>query len=270
MRNKITQAELVKKRGEQAAKRKKYFSDHAAVIERIKKSPNTKVIKYEDYKKAFDYVDSLFPSSRVKEAVLYSVDFKLLEFLGYGGAGGFYDRLFKIIVISSYIPRNPYKSYYTYEYDPKAEASRDEVIVHELCHYCYVEEGGIADSRMINEEFAYGWSTGYLKSKGYTDDFIIKKNFFPYLVDEKSQEALKWVISQAGVTESQYNHYSDYRKKEFFMKYGKKWDQKRKEMAYKWGKEIIEVYEKRRNGEPLSNSNNLISYPENRFDLLDI
>ena len=53
--------------------------------------------------------------------------------------------------------------------------SKDEVIVHELLHYCHASIGSDTDIN-LSEEFAYGWSLGYLRAKGYSDEEIIENN----------------------------------------------------------------------------------------------
>ena len=87
---------------------------------------------------------------------------------GFGGAGGFYSKTYKVIIISG--KQKQRKKTYADRYSVSAKLEIDEVIVHELLHYCYFEEGKSNKSVGLNEEFAYGWSIGYLRKKGYTDD----------------------------------------------------------------------------------------------------
>jgi hypothetical protein len=246
MSKRVSRAKQSAIAGKQRDKKKAELSKHFQAMEKIKASPNTVQIRYPTHKEAFDYVDNLFPGSEVKDVVIYRVSPRYLERLGYGGAGGFYCRYSKIIVIASYSPKAKRRYIQSrYDFSIRGEMTKDEVIAHELCHYCFVEEGGFSNSKEINEEFAYGWSIGYLRSRGRTDDFIITKNFFPFLVEIMSPKAMKYVLNLGGITQEQYNKYSDFNKREFGKKYGIKWHEKRKELAYQRGLKIIELYDKK-------------------------
>ncbi len=262
--NKIKLSERNRKNRE---KKKKQLEEHRKNMEVIKNSPVTDLIKYPEYKEAFDYVDNLFPGSNVKDINLYKTGAKLLEKLGYGGAGGFYDKETKVIVIASY--QITYKNRYQhgYNFDIKAKITKDEVIAHELCHYCFTEEGGVSNSREIQEEFAYGWTLGYLREKGYTDDEIIKNNYFPFMVNEVSEKALKYILAINNIPKKEYNSYSEYKRRIFFKRYGKKWHEKRKELATKKAEELIELYS-RKLIEGTNCTRKIVKY--NRFDIMDI
>ena len=262
---KVSQAEKTRNQREKRDRQTASHAKHLKSMEKIRKSPNTKLIRYEDYPEAFDYVDNLFPGSNVKEVVLYKVSPRLLEVLGYGGAGGFYDRCSKEIVIAAYAPINS-RSPARYDMSIKAKLKKDEVVAHELCHYCFVEEGGSSSSREIWEEFAYGWTLGYLRNKGYTDEQIIKWNYYPFLVDIMSEKALEIILAKNDITIRQYNGYSKWRRSEFWKRFGKKWNEKRKELAYKRGEEIISLYERK-----MAEGTGCTKTVEetNRFDLMD-
>jgi len=267
MKKRINKASQVIISGKKRDKKIDEFNKHEKSMAKIKSSLNTVEIKYPEYKEAFDYVDKLFPGSKVKNVSLYKVSPKYLESLGYGGAGGFYCKNSKAIVISSYTPVVKNKYHSKYNFSIRAKITKDEVIVHELCHYCFVEEGSISGSREINEEFAYGWSIGYLRSKGHSDDFIIKKNFFPFLVEIKSKQALEYVLKLNGITRKEYDKFSNFKRKDFFKKYGKKWHEKRKELAYKYGEELISLYD-RKAEEGMFCAKDVVEI--NRFDILDL
>tara|TARA_Y100000034_G_C6885007_1_gene406207 strand:- start:25 stop:837 length:813 start_codon:yes stop_codon:yes gene_type:complete len=144
-------------------------------IAKIKADSDTVKIVYPEFKDSFEYVDRIFPNSKVKEATIYRARKRLLDECGYEGVGGFYHRMFKIIVI-------PEKSNWSSAKGVvRAKVTDDEVIVHELLHYCSHEMGQAKGSVDVEEEFAYGWSSSYLSSKGYRDEDIVKNNFLPYL-----------------------------------------------------------------------------------------
>jgi hypothetical protein len=244
-KNKISNAQIFKIEKEQREKRRAVIEKHRKSMDKIRKSPNTKRIVYEDYPEAFNYVDKLFPGSNVKNVVLYKVSPKLLEALGYGRVGGFYDRESKEIVIASYAPTYKSLSPARYNTSIQAKIKKDEIIAHELCHYCFVEEGGTSPSREIWEEFAYGWTLGYLRKKGYTDDQIIKWNYFPFLVDIMSEKALEIILFRNDISIKKYNGFSEFKRNEFWKIHGRKWHELRKELAYKRGQEMISLYERK-------------------------
>lgn len=268
MSNRTSKANRVVRAGKQRTQKGEEITKHFKAMDKIKASPNTVEIKYPEHKEAFEYVDNLFPGSEVKDVTIYKVSPIYLSKLGYGGAGGFYCRYSKIIVIASYSPKPKNRFIHSrYDFSVRAQITKDEVIAHELCHYCFVEEGGFSNSKEVNEEFAYGWSIGYLRSKGHSDDFIITKNFFPFLVEIMSKSAMKYVCDLDGVTQAQYNKFSDFKKREFGKKYGIRWHKKRKELAYKRGEELIELYD--RKAQEGTHCTKEVTETD-RFDLMDL
>ncbi len=232
-------------------------------MEKIKKIA-LKIIKYPEYKEAFDYVDKLFPRVEVKDVSIYKVAARDLEKMGYGGAEGFYDRISKIVVVCGVRPR----SFSTdRRFNITAKIERDEVIVHELCHYCYTFEGQRSISREITEEFAYGWSTGYLKQKGYTDEQIVKNNFLPYLVGIYRDEAIQNVMARNGISNYEYSTYSRFKKKEFSRKYRRKVFDRAKEIAMERGLKLVDTYNRK-----MEEGTGMIDEDEDidRFDILDL
>ena len=220
---------------------KKQYQLHTKNIEKIKKIA-LKKIEYPEYKDAYNYVDNLFPRANVKEIKIYKVASRDLAKMGYAGAEGFYDRISKIVVVCGarkrHIPVD--KRYYI-----KAKIERDEVIVHELCHYCYVFEGFRSASTEMREEFAYGWSIGYLRQKGYSDEQIIKYNFLPYLVNISQETAMKNIMAQNSISTREFNAHTPFRRKEFHKKYGGKIFLRAKEIAMEKGYDIISLYDKK-------------------------
>lgn len=155
---------------------RKAFELSADRLARIKSYEHTKRIKYPEYKEAFDYVHNLYPAVGVKQAFVYHSPKYFLQEVGYGGVGGFYDTAAKVVVITDWLSEGEYN-----EYKISAEFTTDEVLCHELIHYCANYK--LASSRrVVEEEIAYGKSIGYLRLKGRTDQFIIEKNMMPYLI----------------------------------------------------------------------------------------
>ncbi len=223
-----------------------------------------KIIRYPEYKEAFDYVDNLFPRVKAKEISIYKVAARDLAKMGYGGAEGFYDSISKIIVVCG-ARKKP--QYINKKYHIMAKIERDEVIVHELCHYCYIFEGQRSISSEMREEFAYGWSIGYLRQKGYTDEQIIKYNFLPYLVGLSYDEAIKNILVRNDISNYEYNNHSRYQRKEFKRRFFGRIFERSKELAMERGFKLINLYSKK-----LEEGTGLIDEEEDmdRFDILDL
>jgi hypothetical protein len=221
-------------------------------------------IKYPKYKEAFDYIDDLFPKVKVKNISIYKVAAKDLAKMGYAGCEGFYDTISKIIVVCGARPKTQNVDK---RYRVQAKIERDEVIVHELCHYCYYAEGKRSVSTELREEFAYGWSVGYLRQKGHTDDQIVKYNFLPYLMGLSFDEATKNIMVQNGVSTYEYNNHSKYQRKEFNKSYYGRIFRRAKEIATDRGHRLIDVYSKK-----IEVGTGLIDEEEDidRFDILDL
>lgn len=165
---------------------RKSFTATAERLSRIKAYEHTKRIKYPDpeYKAAFDYVHDLYPFAGVKQAFIYHTTKHFLQEVGYGGVGGFYDTNAKVVVITDWLGDGEYN-----EFKVQAEFTTDEVLCHELIHYC-ANYRLATSSRNVEEEIAYGKSIGYLRQKGRTDDFIIEKNMMPYLMSTIDKAAV--------------------------------------------------------------------------------
>lgn len=242
---KISKLDVLKQIEKNRKKKKADLTKHSHNMEKIVSSITTVKICYPEYKEAFDYVDKLFPSSNVKDVVVYKVDPKTLEKMGYGGSGGFYDKMSKVVVIASYQLINKNVRRNKFDLNIKASITKDEVIAHELCHYCFVEEGGSSPSTNLWEEFAYGWTIGYFRNKGYSDEQIIKNYYLPFLVTSVSDKAFNYILAINSISEKQYNLFSKYKKNEFFKKNIKKYNDKRLELANEYGRNIIKLYSKK-------------------------
>jgi hypothetical protein len=232
-------------------------------IEKLKKIALKKV-EYSDYKEAYDYVDNLFPSCNVKEVKIYKVSIRDMEKKGFGGAEGFFDRLSKSIFLAG--TRRPLK-YIDKSMKMDVKITRDEVIVHELCHYCCDSSGVLFSSRDMNEEFAYGWSVGYLKNKGYSDEYIIKYNFFPHLINTFWEESYKIILSRSNISLREYKKCSKLEKKEFLKMNKNKILELAKEMSMERGQKIIDIYKGKING---AGQVETIKDNDGRFGMLDI
>ena len=176
MRRKYTRSQIAQIKNERARQYKINCETIKENLEKIKNHPDTVVIKYPQYKEAFDYVDKKFPEEDVKSVTVYHCNQRFLAKLGYEGVGGFFEKVMKTIVLSSLDYSKSKK------YSIKAKMEVDEVLVHELLHYVYDCDGFGKSSYRVDEEFAYGNSIGYLRSKGMSDEEIVNNNFLPFFV----------------------------------------------------------------------------------------
>lgn len=240
-------------------------------LEKIKAKVNTIIVDYsnEKYKKAFNYVDNLFPASKVKDTVAYFASAKFLEHLGYGGAGGFCDTGSKTIVIADGFLRTDETKIII------SKASKDEVLVHELLHYCNLTERntiGSADlsSGDINmhEEWAYGWSIGYLRQKGHSDKDIVSKNFLAYFANRAASEAFLMALAKEKISFEEYQDFKKWKQDSFFRKHHDFIFKKQIELGLKMGEELLSIYSKKIEDRKVGYINNIEK--ANRFELMDL
>ena len=232
---------------------------------------NSLIIKYYDleptdiiFLKAFDYVNNLFPECKVKEATIYKCSRAYLDSLGYKSAAGFFCRLKKVVVIPDKLD---------FSEDPnsiwgsvKCTATIDEVIVHELLHYCSDRQDNYTTSVNIEEEFAYGNSIGYLKQKGYTKDEIIKNNFMPYLINSVDySKFLPDILVKNGYHIGELEFVSENKKEEILKKLEKQIFKQAWDRAWEKGEEIIKIYSSKR-----FKMNNRINDNSKDFDFIDL
>lgn len=211
-------------------------------LEKIKKHKLTLIIKYPEYREAYDYVDKLFPEANVKKIEIYKCDSKFIATLGYKGIGGFFNRIFQVVVIPDNPPKNTGKTIWD---TIKAKITYDEVMVHELLHYVSsVQKKGVC-SLEIEEEFAYGNSIGYLSGRGYSDKEIIEHNFMPYLIGVvDTVKITKKVLVAHDYDIAAFMKYSVQRQKTIIKKYEKDIFEMAKKIAFEKGMEIIDIYTK--------------------------
>lgn len=153
-------------------------------LRKIRSSSLTRRINYPEYQEAFDYVDKLYPFVNIKKANVYHTSSAILFEVGYVGMGGFYDIGNRVVVITDQYPSANIGGAAL-----NAEFTTDEVLCHELIHYCANFKNN-ASTRECEEEIAYGKSINYLRMKGRTDDFIIRKNMMPYLISVIDRKAV--------------------------------------------------------------------------------
>ena len=251
MRKKITKLDVIRYKNSRRDATKKSIDDVKIKINKIRNSIGTTKVGYPEFKEAFDYVDGLYPDVKVKDVVLYKVTARTLQRYGFGHAGGFCDTIYRTVVFCG-----TKKKIEKTKYSIRAKVKQDEVIAHELLHYCYFVQGIEVNSSEMKEEFAYGWSLGYLRGKGYSDEEVIKNNYLPYLVETIRNKAFKSVILEKGISASQYNSFSKQKKMRVARSCEKKMYEKSMELAMSKGWELLNMYSKKLLAGPVSTNIN--------------
>lgn len=240
--------------------RKTDYQNTRYKIKRLVESSETVVFGYEDYKDSYDYVQDLFPSLDITNVKILKPNLKNYSKYGFAGAAGFYDKIEKVIIVS---PENhlQQKSKFSFSFQ------RDEVITHELLHYCYFEEGRIANNREMAEEFAYGWSYGYLNTKGYDDKSIIE-SYMPFLVTLVNKKSFEQILNNNNISRVQFNLFDKYQQKMFYSKHKIEIEERMYKNAFEIGQYWINKYsEKISNNEKPGFENN--GNRESRTSFLD-
>ena len=182
-------ADFIRDQQHQRSVVRKSFELSRLRLDKIRNYDRTRRIVYPECKEAFDYVHALYPSVGVKSAIVYKTSKALLDEIGYVGVGGFYDTQARVICVTSWMGEGEYD-----ELGINAEYTIDEVLCHELIHYCANFRLPCA-TRAVEEEIAYGKTIGYLRLKGRSEDFIIDKNMLPYLMSVVDRgEVIKKVL----------------------------------------------------------------------------
>jgi len=261
--NNYNMSKYTKMKQEKREKEKKELESFNDKIYRIKNYAVKTKIEYPEYKEAYDYVDKLFPQINIKNVVIYRVNGEYLAKLGFGSAGGFYVKSSKMIVLSSLAGSFRKKI----RYNPRdicAKITKDEVIVHELIHYCFNQKDICKDSDQ-HEEFAYGWSIGYLREKGYSDEEIIKNNFLPYLYNSVGNKIFSNILANHNIKLNEYNQYSAQKKNRVKREFGKEFHEKALKKSYEIGHQLIDIYSRKMSGEQKE-----VEKKKSRFDFLDL
>jgi hypothetical protein len=238
----MTYIDFIEHRHQHLEKEKKNIEVTNENIEKIKKHWSTKEIAYPEYKEVYDYVDALFPHCNVKDVVVHKANKEYLAKMGFEGIGGFCHKSSKSVILSSHSKQRPKR---VSKYQIIAKIQPDEVIVHELLHYCYFFEKNPGQSMHLQEEFAYGYSVDYLRGKGFTDNDIIKNNFLPYFYrTEEDKFAVTIMLQKENITRETYQKFSYTKKQRIYKKHRSIIYDRVIEESYKRGRKVIEIYSK--------------------------
>jgi len=256
--------EYSNKKRKYLASKKKEIEKLYSNVKKIISSCRTKTVGYEENKIAFEYVNSLFPNCNVKDVSVYKAPKSLLDKRGFSHADGFYLPDLKVILFSN--NRNLRK-----RKRKEGKVPDEVVLIHELLHYCYYEQGMQSFTTEIIEEFAYGWSVPYLKKIGYSDEKIIEEYFYPAMSGIVYKECLKEVLLQNNISPKEYNNFTRKKKVRICNKYNKIIENLMDEKVFKKGKDLIDIYIKQYNEGTISNKKeNIFNSKENKYGMLDI
>jgi len=263
MRRISSVSEFVSARGNSYEEVRKTYADNRKNMEWIKKVALAEYTYPAYHPEAFIYVDNLFPRAGVEDVVIFKVSHKHMVKIGMGDADGFFSNPTKTLVISGVIPKRDLPP----GLSVTSKVSNDEVIVHELLHFAYKQEGYDNISSQMREEFAYGWSLGYMRQKGHTDEETIKNCYLPYLASINMEKALKLLLVRERIRRSVYNNYGPYERKAFQRRYGRRLMDTAKELGMEQGRKLVKVYDKKLREGPVSTEE---KQEISRFHFLDI
>jgi hypothetical protein len=193
-------------------------------------------------------------------------DRKFLDSLGYSSAKGFFNRLEKTIVMPNTDKidnKNAWKKI-------TCLSTQDETIVHELLHFVSSTFSRTLSSLKAEEEFAYGYSIAYLRTKGHSDDYIIKNILMPYLINEviDIEKIARSALVLNGYDLKDFSILSDEKQNTILNKLADKDDvyDMIKAEAVKKGQELIDVYARK----TIYSHENYNDENKTKYDLLDI
>ena len=259
-------SDFIKFKKKQREKYKRAATISIDHINKIKKHHSSKIIFYPEYKDSFDYVDKIFPKAKVKNVSILIADRKFLDSLGYSSAKGFFNRLEGTIVLPNTDKIDNNKAWKKVV----SLSKQDETIVHELLHFVSSTLSSPPTSMLAEEEFAYGYSINYLRSKGYSDEYIIKNIFMPYLINDaidKSKIA-RIALVKYGYDLKKFAMLSDNKQDEVLNELVDKEDVYSMivDEAEKKGKELVDIYTRK----IIHTHEEYNDIEKTKYDLLDI
>jgi hypothetical protein len=214
---------------------RKLYEINAEQLRQVKDSPTTIRVTYASMKEPFDYVNGIYPDANVKQALVYHANPYILQQSGYAGVGGFYDIRSRLVFITDFIDVD------FNEENVQAEFTLDEVLCHELIHYASNYRVRCSN-RAVEEEIAYGKSIRYLRKKGRTDDFIIKKNMLPYLLSVVNREEVYREVLLSRYSEKILGEISEEALKILIKNESKAINHLIHKRAYEMGQRFIQLY----------------------------
>lgn len=204
-KKKITKGQYYQMVKKHKDKHRKLLSKNYQKLSDLIKNKNNTIIKYPEYKKAYDYVEAKFPGFNVLNVTIYKIRRQDLIEAEYEGVGGLYVPGKRAVIVSDLPTGGDTNTHGTKKII--AKLSIDEVIVHELLHYVSHKIYRSNDVNM-EEEFAYGHSVPYLIKKGYTDNEIIKCNMLPFLYGAVDHEKLlKKILEEKNIKITTWSSY---------------------------------------------------------------
>ena len=109
---------------------------------------------------------------------------------------------------------------------------------------------------MIEEEFAYGYSIGFLRQKGHSDEQIIKDNFSPFLMMMiKPQKSIIKILKNHNIDIDDFNLKSDKEKNKIVKKYESDLMNEIMPIIMERGKDLIRIYNDKLNYLQLNKTN---------------
>jgi len=172
--------------------------------------------KYPEHYKNYDYIDSIFIESEIKNVPFYLCEFKTIEDIE---CLGFYFNTLDKIIISKEAPiadPNPVKFI------------REEILMHELLHYIFYHFGFYPETAENKEIFAYAFMMKYWKNNLHYTDEIIKKKMYPYFYNktDKNKILSDFMMEKENILLEDFLSFSNNKKQELHLKYENEFKEK--------------------------------------------
>lgn len=220
-------------------------------------------------KKVYNYITGLFPNVTFDGLKVYEVSRKQLRGLG---ALGVYIHGQKVILYtrtsSSSDLNLSHKKY------KRFRVSSDEVLVHELLHYCdhyFFPEAFDANNNYNDEEFAMGYSLGFFRQQqpGISDEDIVIKKYYAFLDSNFRKVVMETALMINDISVEEFYKWSDKKKYRTLLKHKRTIDKLKYDLYVRIGNDLIIRYDKAIEDLEGANKHGGISGNKvNEFDLL--
>jgi len=192
-------------------------------VEKIKSSVETELKSISDYPEIHAYFKEKFNKIDLSDIPIYSTSPRVMNRNGFKDAGGCYiDYVQSIFVKNRISIKNNGNSgrFATALYKlTSCTIDPEDVIIHELFHAlsAKVRSGAGARFRNNEEEFVYTNCVDFYRSKGRSDEDIVKTSFLPFCIQDvmSDKKTMYKFWNEIGIDFPSPNNYSksDYKKK---------------------------------------------------------
>jgi len=175
-------------------------------VNRIKSSVETTEKRIDDFPEIHAYLQKHFPKINLGDIPIYMTSPRVMDRNGFEDAGGCYINYFKAIFVKNRIRvKDSGGGRFAAALYKKTSCAIDpeDVVMHELMHAlsARVRSGAGARFRNNEEEFVYTNCVDFYRSKGRSDEEIIKTSFLPFCIQDamSDKDVMLGFWSQLGI-----------------------------------------------------------------------